>query len=132
MTPAKLAELEEKAKAATPGPWEANEDGVRCAYPSRRDPAWKDWIGLNNNELPVVGQREINAEYIAAASPSTILELLASYRKLEADLSQLTAAYRKAVEALRKVADYSADYSNPEAPRPIARQLLKELGVGDE
>jgi hypothetical protein len=58
----RLAELE---KAATKGPWEDTPEGIRCAYPSRRDPAWKDWIGLQNNDLPIVGQREKNAAFIA-------------------------------------------------------------------
>lgn len=71
-----IKELEEKAKAATPGPWEHNADGIRCTYQSRRDENWRDWIGLKIVDMPVVGQSELNAEYVALCSPENILALV--------------------------------------------------------
>lgn len=87
MTPAKLAELEEKAKASP--------------------------------EVVFQGGRESD-RYYTAANPATILELVASHRKLEADL-------RKAVEALEWV-QLKEECITPECKCKVCA-ALKELGV---
>ena len=66
MTDKELNELEEKAKAATPGPWDSG--GVEVFLGG-----WNPHIAMCNSED--------NAEYIAAANPAVILELITELKQ---------------------------------------------------
>ena len=74
MTDAELLELEQKAKAATPGPWDCG--GVEVFLGE-----WNPLIAMCNSED--------NAAYIAAANPAAILELIAELRQARASLKAL-------------------------------------------
>lgn len=71
-----LAELEQKAKAATPGPWRIYCDDV-----------------IENNEgeyvVDVLPSTDDDAAHIAAANPATILALVEHIRSLEARLAYI-------------------------------------------
>lgn len=69
ITKEQLAELERLARAATPGPWHTD----RMPYTERI---------LSGNDFYVartfgMRQRDLNAAYIAAANPATVLALMA-------------------------------------------------------
>ena len=81
MTPEQLDELERLAKAATPGPWVMNSDddsycgryyglfgGEKCVIPI-------DW---NVQNYPAVHDED--AQFIAAANPQVVLELIQTLR----------------------------------------------------
>lgn len=67
-----INELEKLAKAATPGPWEIFNGGFYVCNPNEGE----------------VGNFEISEDsnYIAAANPSAISELIAAYREAVAAL----------------------------------------------
>ena len=76
ITNEQLAELASLARAATPGPWHTD----RMPYSERI---------LSENAVYVarafgMRERDLNATYIAAANPSTVLELVARIAELEA------------------------------------------------
>lgn len=76
-----INELEELAKAATPGPWsnrvvEGMEDNIHSCNEDK-------WI-VFSDESAVVEQND--SDYIAAANPSAIRELIAAYREAVAAL----------------------------------------------
>ena len=78
-----INELEQLAKAATPGPWESEQiEDVHAI-------AWIGKIGI----FPIDGTQHRewpdtihDAAYIAAANPPAILELIAAYREAVAAL----------------------------------------------
>lgn len=72
MTDAELNALEAAAKAATPGPWTAKEG-----------PDFSE-IFANDKNIALVGSQHVDAAYIAAANPATILELIAELRQAKA------------------------------------------------
>jgi hypothetical protein len=68
-----LRDIEEKAKAATPGPWTAHT------------PAWRTGFvhGAHSYEV-ASGLHHYDAHYLAAAQPSVVLALLERLKKAEA------------------------------------------------
>lgn len=86
-----IEELERLAKAATPGPWAVDEE---CLERHERLYVAKGSEGnllgrileVFENCLVRGKQRVANAEYIAAANPAAILELVAEVRQLREDL----------------------------------------------
>lgn len=76
----KLSELEKLAKEATPGPWSYNE-----------------WSGpdYGSTIYSVTGictniNRKINADFITAANPETVLTICATFREMLEALQQAT------------------------------------------
>ena len=109
-----INELEELAKAATPGPWsnrvvEGMEDNIHSCNEDK-------WIVFSDMSV-VVEQND--SDYIAAANPSAISELIA--------------AYREAVDALCSVIDWDIrrEYIVPYSVRdPIHRTLDTAKRIG--
>lgn len=85
-----LSQLEELAKAATPGPWYVYSEayGDECGplghdlYITPQSGGYYDEQGEANDIATVAGQ--IDAEYIAAVNPTTTLSLIAEIRRLRA------------------------------------------------
>lgn len=74
ITPELLADLKDKAKKATPGPYIAYKETFSIYAPSQKH----DFI-----EIPHCKNREENLEYIATANPSVILALIERIEWLE-------------------------------------------------
>lgn len=79
-----LKYIKARLEAATPGPWKLHFDDeenqwVKCDYPSKRDPIWKDHICQVNN-FPLVGQNKKNGTFIAHA-PTDIAALVEALEK---------------------------------------------------
>lgn len=76
-----LQKLKAFARAATPGPWEADHRGVFTSDPT---------VGILNRVCHVTGTtgyaetEQENAKFIAAANPVVILELIERLEKAEA------------------------------------------------
>ena len=87
------AAVERRVRAATPGPWERTIDGrhvhVRSLVPSRRDPAWRDWVCV------VMGQPDVDVERhngeLLASAPSDLTRLLQIVRTLSGALAETSA-----------------------------------------
>lgn len=113
-----LKEMEERANAATRGPWRLEFDSnarIRCSEFSRRDPSWRDWIA-STNEFPVVGQDSKNAEFIAHA---------------RVDVPRLIKAVKVLSEASRSIesmpiGDSVGVIHNPKAWATWAQRVLAE------
>ena len=82
-----INELEQLAKAATPGPWhspglgEVHDDNNNCVIV---DVCWREEGEFIENS--VGNGTQLDADYIAAANPSAIIELIAAYREAVAAL----------------------------------------------
>ena len=88
MDKAQLIRLKELAEKATPAPWEVRNDIsyiVTTGNPSEVI-GWH-WPDKNVFECNV----EANSNYIAAANPQAILELIADYERLEKENEELRA-----------------------------------------
>ena len=115
-----LDRLEQLARAATPGPWtwEASERDEltgaviyhhisSLAEPARgqgvADTYHADAVEFNDGTVhPVYGKKE-NAAFIAAASPATVLELVAELRRLRDAENDALDEYSKAALDARKL-----------------------------
>jgi len=71
MTPTERAELRRKAKAATPGPWRASNPTDECLDDHIIGPIGTDFVCSFEPEIGVA-----DLEFIAAANPAVVLELL--------------------------------------------------------
>ena len=78
-----LADLEAKAKAATPGPWVM--DGVYPIYSIGRG-------GLKDKTIGNA-QRQWDGDFISAANPATVLRLVGMVRWLAAQRQELLSGY---------------------------------------
>ena len=86
-----LDKLERLAKAATPAPWDAvvSTGCVRYLGPPIDGTEHGDYVANCRG-----GPREIaDSEYIAAANPSAILELIVRVQNYKLDLCQMTGNY---------------------------------------
>lgn len=91
-----LAELEQLAGKATPGPYRqcgADKESKSCACGQVWSTATDELVSIAHNgdamiDAPVAGQ-SANSQYLAAASPATILALLQHVRELKADAERL-------------------------------------------
>lgn len=79
-----LAELDEKAKVATPGPWEVAAQTVYAL----NDDGFNRFSALVQDARTSVIELYANATHIAAANPSTLLALIAHIRSLEERLEK--------------------------------------------
>lgn len=86
MTDAELAALEQKAKAATPGPWKYRQSGWDHPAESARILAPPDGPRIQY----VNTGDDKNAEFIAATNPDTLLTLITAYRQQGEALRQVT------------------------------------------
>lgn len=88
---AKLVELEEKAKAATPGPWKKTRN--KCAQVvAVGEPVQVAQCGdyTQKDLARFSGERwNANAAHIAACSPDTIIALIAEFRRVVADAKRM-------------------------------------------
>ena len=98
MTTIDLDALETLARKATPGPWQALTTGVRYGdHWYIADDGESIAYATKNDGDPRDKCRE-NAEYIAAANPSTILTLIADLRRAQ-----------ECIDAIRKAKEGPAD-----------------------
>lgn len=93
-----LSELEQLAKAATPGPWaigDDSNDAVWCVMSGR------DCVATCSTET---GLHIADATFIAAANPETILRLIELLRDMAGALIDASNDYpkEKAIKALAK------------------------------
>jgi hypothetical protein len=77
MKPEQLARLEELAREATSGVWSA-EQGWVGSPPMRSDRIWSGYPGPFR--MVADGMRPTDAEFIAAARPAVVLELIRQAR----------------------------------------------------
>lgn len=105
-----INELEEVAKAATPGPWKLSGT---------------EHVVAGGNYVVALDCRPEDAAYIAAANPSAIRELIAAYRVA---VAALDIAYK---ELRQGYAEHSAedDYRNEIVD--CALSTAKRLGIGE-
>lgn len=98
LTDEQLADLKQKALAATPGPWCSDEEhGVVWIVVPTTGRGWSTDADGNAIEVPVVepSQEKVadaspkDAAYIAAANPENILALLQRIGELEAELAAI-------------------------------------------
>ncbi|MFE7106581.1 hypothetical protein ACFU98_35075 [Streptomyces sp. NPDC057575] len=84
----RLTEIEARAVAATPGPWQNDQAEIHQGMPDAPD-IWVAWIGeaLNIDDLP---QSNNNARFVAHARED-IPFLLAELRQRDADIAELQA-----------------------------------------
>ncbi|AHG63148.1 ead/Ea22-like family protein [Advenella mimigardefordensis] len=87
MTPEKLDALYALAKKATPGPWEAFNDTVLVEDETAENEI-AYFCGYEYNEDTV----QVDAAYVAAASPDVITALIDRVRELEAERTELRKA----------------------------------------
>lgn len=95
MTPARLADIEGREKAATPGPWEILD------YATYED---HDECCLELQDDTIESSKHENAEFIATAR-TDIPDLLAEVRRLTAELSAVTLERDAAVKDLYYLAE---------------------------
>ena len=91
ITPELLQHLSEAAQKATPGPWEA----VSCTVclPERN---WQQEIlGVFDGEDEKTGYGESNAEFVAAANPQMVLELIEENARLHQELKDANEKQRQ-------------------------------------
>ena len=85
----KLDELERCAEAATDGPWMSEFEGI---YTDPRPANEATMVATAEREemFPELGSRpaDIDAMYIAAADPPTMLELVREIRRLREDTDE--------------------------------------------
>lgn len=100
ITPELLNDLKEKAQKATPGEW------YWLFIPDRKftsitthDRRWACMPGIaavsmtnyDDKAVDIEIEQNANAEYIAAANPAIVLELIASYERLQKENAELMA-----------------------------------------
>lgn len=108
-----IEELKRLAEAATPGPWISNESwqsmrlGARHSgkYEIRKNgrlsPSFQPLALVRGDKRITGGNGKDNADYIAAANPAAVLELIAEVEALRADVATERAlSFRDQVAAL--------------------------------
>jgi len=126
-----LDDLKAKAEAATPGPWEAGRPDIISYHGAGPTRGYKNVYSPPNGEthlghecsdvvceaLDAVGAdcRE-NAEYIAAANPQVVLELIAEVERLRAGL-----------EHIKSVSERNAQDTDPWKDAPVNEDGVKVL-----
>jgi 2,3-bisphosphoglycerate-independent phosphoglycerate mutase len=93
-----LRDIEEKAKAATCGPWEVEREDDYRAFVSGGTNA--NLVATVGNWAYPVAQDIRNADYIAACSPSVVISLLERLKKAEAERDLLRALVSEAHDVL--------------------------------
>ena len=134
LTDEQLADLREKAMAATPGEWHYKR---RTQVVTDHDGGLVVDVGVGRIGL----QLDADGTYIAAADPQTILALLQRIGELEQEL----ATERAAVEVLAEIAErcqadsrgcefcYVRGGCDPDNMAKCARaEARKRLGLGEE
>lgn len=146
-TEQKLDEIEARANAATPGPWDAYQYGgdslieiaadledTGCGYSARRtvcrfdeepldnDPAHREWTAEED-----WAQVQADAAYIAAMSPETAKALIAEVRRLRDRVAELEGP---AVEARAALAALCYDLEDPGSNAFGALYLISQATVG--
>lgn len=105
-----LQELEEKARAATPGPWgtEPGTYGHRITYqdsnydyPSEK---WTAYLGTRDKLSDSYNQWQRDATFIAAANPDTVLRLIEIVR-VQQEALEFVAAESVSLEKLASLGD---------------------------
>ena len=97
--PEALRQLRELAMAATPGPWKADHNSI-FRYVSHRD-----WSPVLHAQYEydtgvTIEVSDANADYIAAANPTTILRLLDTLAAKDAEIEAMREALDGAVSAI--------------------------------
>ena len=123
-TEPEIEALETKAKAATPGPWQASCPGGVNWRVRRHDGVFI--LEQRKNCAPVRLERD--AEYIAGASPDVLLRLIAAYRALREERDALKQAAQRLVTALEHEQwDGMGTGSEVDTSRNTLKALLKAL-----
>lgn len=99
MDPERLEHLRVLAREATPGGWYSERDQVMDAG------RYYTVCYVGDPENDSTGKAEANADFIAAADPSTILALLD-------DLASLRAQYEEACALLREMGEYADTFDH--------------------
>lgn len=123
-------DLARKAEAATPGPWEADPTRDGGAVITARSEHGRIWIA----STAIPDNPVVDAEYIAAASPATILRLIEDNRNLRDELSNAHAdVVREAMEtAWREGYDAATGDLLSEGGRELGNPYQKEESGGDD
>lgn len=109
---AKLSELEELAKAATPGPWQKLDCGGihktgEWTHQGNVPPDSIICVAQGWNELeqpePSLQIKDADRDYISAANPTAILSLIAAHRKALAENAQVKALYDEQAEIVQEL-----------------------------
>lgn len=105
-----LDNLESKAKAATPGPWQY--DGVNVTQAVNDGTGLADVITTDDaDEGRII--TDADAAYIAAASPDVVLSLIARVRDAEAQAKRVRAVLDDVSERVRHMGhDWLAEYAD--------------------
>lgn len=90
----KLDDLEMLAKAATPGEWLTTKRSVYVLHSV--DP-------VDGGEVVCQPKRAVDTRFIAAANPSTILDIIDRYRKLEALCKQQHEALKESAAQVKEL-----------------------------
>jgi len=97
ITHEKLDELERKAKAATPGPWEAFNDEALAQVEGEEVTVAHCLGPLFNDDFI-----SCDAAYIAAANPAAILALIAQHREAIGELARAEDSLRHGLFCVEK------------------------------
>ena len=115
-------DLEALAKAATPGPWEAVEGATSDGW----------WVERPHISTIVSDPTGPDAQFIAAANPQTILDLIAAARTAENRLAALEAMRAKVLALHEPIRWYTIQCDYPECEREHAEVCYHDLYHADE
>lgn len=131
MTRDELAAVRARAKAATPGEWEAGDYGWDILADEGAVWLAQTFIKADGSPLPY----KANAAFIAAANPAAVLRLLAHIDWLEGLLADaaldgaaggLALRYRRALEGIAGMAEWHPRRGDEIKMRDIARKALED------
>ncbi len=126
MTDLELENLSKLAKAATPGPWEPNEDGKRCTLlPNFNIEACERATHDGDPVQICENLKGKNAAFISAANPETVQALIALVREKDARIAGLTYDWRLMREALNRVDFFTRE--TPGLPDGVIQQVRLTL-----
>ena len=99
MTRPNIEELQRLAEAATPGPWEVGNHAsqVTSSCTCCGLIATCALFGFESGDRETDAAQHYNSDYIAAANPAAVLELLAYVKRLERENESLTTSNNKLV-----------------------------------
>lgn len=109
-----IDDLERKAKAATPGPWEVDDDDCGFASPDAPMVA-TPWVAGRRTHIvgsparPHGKPLPEDAEFIAAANPVTILRLIGQVRRWKAAWEMASPLLTECDALAAKVAEIAAE-----------------------
>lgn len=128
MTELNLDDLEAKAKAATPGPWEDVSELAPDLDRYSRSIYSEGYKGLLIGRISQNGAHDADAAFIATANPATVLALIARIRELEAREADVRDELKLAYENVANEQGNGID-AGLERAAAYLEQQAKELSV---